>query len=173
MALTTGYEHIVLGEDGVPLIRGTTMKVVELVMEKTAYGWSAEEIHFQHPYLSLGQIYSALAYYSDHKDELDRDIERREHLVREIRTSSREPAGARDLFLNKVMTIEEIERVYDSEWVLLEDPVTDELTQVKSGKVLCHTKDRTELDRKLLKVRPRSSAILYIGRWVDDPNVAI
>ncbi|MBF0328235.1 MAG: DUF433 domain-containing protein [Nitrospirae bacterium] len=35
------------------------MKVVELVVEKIAYGWSPEELHFQHPYLTLGQIYSA------------------------------------------------------------------------------------------------------------------
>src|SRR5438045_6417325 len=174
MALsTTGYEHSVLGEDGVPIINGTTMKVVELVMEKTAYGWSAEEIHFQHPYLSMGQVYSALAYYSDHKEELDQDIERRDRLVTEIRTSSQQPTNTRDLFLNKVLAIEEIKRIFDSEWVLLKDPVTDELVQVKSGKVLCHTKNRAELDRKLLKIRPRSSANLYMGRWVDNPNVAI
>ena len=73
----TRYEHIILNADGVPMIAGTTMKVVELVLEKTAYGWSPEELHFQHPYLSLGQIHSALAYYWDHQNALDRDIARR------------------------------------------------------------------------------------------------
>jgi hypothetical protein len=53
------------------------MKVVELVAEKLAYGWSPEEIHFQHPYLTLGQVYSALAYYADHQKELDAEIVRR------------------------------------------------------------------------------------------------
>jgi len=53
------------------------MKVVELVVEKLAHGWSPEELHFQHPYLTLGQIYSALAYYSDHQAELEKDIESR------------------------------------------------------------------------------------------------
>ncbi|MBI4686427.1 MAG: DUF433 domain-containing protein [Nitrospirae bacterium] len=78
MALTdTQYEHVSVDENGVPFISGTTVKVVELVVEKTAYGWSPEEIHLQHPYLTLGQIYSALAYYSDHAKELDADIERR------------------------------------------------------------------------------------------------
>jgi uncharacterized protein (DUF433 family) len=72
----TEYEHIVLTEKGVPLIAGTTMKVVELVAEKLAYGWSPEELHFQHTYLSLGQIHSALAYYWDHEEELNREIER-------------------------------------------------------------------------------------------------
>ncbi len=71
------YEHIALDEKGTPFIKGTTMKVVELVAEKLAYGWSAEEIHFQHPYLTLGQIYSALAYYADHQAELEKDIEAR------------------------------------------------------------------------------------------------
>jgi uncharacterized protein (DUF433 family) len=71
------YEHIQLDADSVPFIAGTTMKVVELVMAQMAHGWSPEELHFQHPYLTLGQIYSALAYYWDHKAELDADIERR------------------------------------------------------------------------------------------------
>lgn len=73
----TSYEHITLNEKGTPFIAGTTMKVVELVVEKLAHGWSAEELHFQHPYLTLGQIYSALAYYADHQTELEEDIERR------------------------------------------------------------------------------------------------
>ena len=80
MSLTsakTEYEHVVLDEKGVPIIAGTNMKVIEIVLEKTAYGWSPEELHFQHPYLTLGQIYSALAYYWDHQDVLDRDVEQR------------------------------------------------------------------------------------------------
>lgn len=74
---STTYEHVQLNADGMPIIAGTTMKVVELVMAQMAYGWSPEELHFQHPYLTLGQIHSALAYYWDHKEVLDADIERR------------------------------------------------------------------------------------------------
>jgi uncharacterized protein (DUF433 family) len=59
----TRYEHIVLNENQVPYIVGTTTKVIELVLDHIAYGWSPEELHFQFPYLSLGQIHSALAYY--------------------------------------------------------------------------------------------------------------
>jgi hypothetical protein len=55
--IETRSEHIVMREDGVPIIASTTTKVVELVVEKMAYGWSPEEFHLQHPYLSLGQIY--------------------------------------------------------------------------------------------------------------------
>ena len=83
----TKYEHIAIGDDGVPVIAGTTMKVVELVTEKMAYGWSPEEIHFQHPYLNLGEIYSALAYYWDHIEEFNQDIERRLKNVEKISQS--------------------------------------------------------------------------------------
>lgn len=81
----TRYEHIVINDDGVPSIAGTTMKIVELITAQTAYGWSPEELHFQFPSLTLGQIHSALAYYWDHKDELDRDIIRRLAMVEEWR----------------------------------------------------------------------------------------
>lgn len=73
----TRYEHIVLSQDQVACIAGTNTKVVELIVEIRAYGWSPEELHFQHPYLTLGQIHSALAYYWDHQAELDKDLERR------------------------------------------------------------------------------------------------
>jgi len=77
----TRYEYVILNEEEVPVIAGTNMKVIELVLERMAYGWSPEELHFQHPYLTLGQIYSALAYYWDHQEELDQDIERRLQFV--------------------------------------------------------------------------------------------
>ena len=77
-AVETRYEHVTLDEKQVPVISGTPTKVIELVVEQMAYGWSPEELHFQHPHLSLGQIYSALAYYWDHQVDLDRDIERRQ-----------------------------------------------------------------------------------------------
>jgi uncharacterized protein (DUF433 family) len=84
-ATQTSYEHIVLNDAGVPMLGGTTMKVVELVVEQRAYGWSAEEFLFQHPYLTLGQIHSALAYYWDHQAELDEEIERRMAQVEALR----------------------------------------------------------------------------------------
>jgi len=92
----TGYQHVALDDAGVPHIAGTTMKVIELVLDQTAYGWSAEELRFQHPYLSLGQIHSALAYYWDHKETLDADIARRQELVAELRrTTPVSPLAAR------------------------------------------------------------------------------
>ena len=37
-------------------------------------GWSAEEIVWQYPYLSLAEVHAALAYYHDHSDEIDREM---------------------------------------------------------------------------------------------------
>jgi len=88
LVVETRYEHVVLNEENTPIITGTDMKVVELALERMAYGWSPEELHFQHPYLSLGQIYSALAYYWDHQEELDRDIEQRLEFVEQMRQAS-------------------------------------------------------------------------------------
>ncbi len=83
--LKTSYEHIQLDAKGVPIIANTTMKVVELITSQIAYGWSPEELHFQYPFLSMAQIHSALAYYWDHKDELDADIERRSQYTQAMR----------------------------------------------------------------------------------------
>ena len=78
MALVaTEYRHVLVDEKGVAVIAGTTMKVVELVSHHLTYGWSPEELHFQFPHISLGKVYSALAYYWDFKDSLDADMERR------------------------------------------------------------------------------------------------
>jgi uncharacterized protein (DUF433 family) len=86
MSLTaTRYEYISLDEAGVPRITGTTTKVVELVLSYLSSGSSPEELHLNYPYLSLGQIHSALAYYWDHKADLDRDIEGRLQRVNELR----------------------------------------------------------------------------------------
>lgn len=91
MLAETRYEHIVIDNARVPTIAGTTMKVIELVLPHLAYGWSAEELRFQFPTLSLGQIHSALAYYWDHRSELDADIERRLKSMDALRTSLGEP----------------------------------------------------------------------------------
>lgn len=94
--IETQYKHILLDQAHIPLIAGTAMKVVELVLDHLAYGWSPEELHFQHPYLTLGQIHSALAYYWDHQAELDADIARRLASIEQTRqTTTPTPLVAR------------------------------------------------------------------------------
>ena len=66
------------------------MKVVELVTSVQAYGWSPEELHFQYPHLSMSQIYSALAYYWEHKAEIDADMKRRFEYSEKLRKDAGE-----------------------------------------------------------------------------------
>ena len=85
----TGYEHIILNEKKVPIIAGTKMKVIEIILDKIAYGWSPEELQYQHPRLTLGQIYSALAYYSDHQEIFDQEIETQLKQVDQVRKEAK------------------------------------------------------------------------------------
>ncbi len=84
----TRYEHIFLNAQNEPVISGTRTSVVQLVLDKIAYGWSPEELYFQHPHLTLGQIHSALAYYSDHQEEIDKIIEDQLKHIEKLRRSS-------------------------------------------------------------------------------------
>lgn len=89
---TTVASHIVLDEKGRPIIEGTTTKVVEVVLDKLAFGWSPEEMHYQHPHLPLAKIHAALSYYYDHQAELDADIERGYLEVQRMREAAGESA---------------------------------------------------------------------------------
>ena len=68
--------HIHLDERGRAWIDDTNTKVIEVVLDQIAYGWSPEEIHFQHAHLSMAQIHAALSYYYDHQAEFDTEIAR-------------------------------------------------------------------------------------------------
>ncbi len=67
--------HIVCDERGVAWIEGAKVKVMEVVLDHLAYGWSADQIHEQHPHLTLAQIHAALAFYYDRQAEFDAQIE--------------------------------------------------------------------------------------------------
>lgn len=91
MTLTiTEYKHIELNENNVPIIAGTTMKVVELITSVKAYQWTPEELHENYPHVSLSKIYAALSYYWDHQKELDADMERRYQWAEKMRKESGE-----------------------------------------------------------------------------------
>jgi uncharacterized protein (DUF433 family) len=68
--------QIELDSRGVAWIGGTRTKVTEVVLDKIAYGSSPEEIHFQHPHLSLAHIHAALTYYYENQSQLDAQIQR-------------------------------------------------------------------------------------------------
>jgi uncharacterized protein (DUF433 family) len=87
---TVTHTHIRLDDRGIAWIDDTTTKVVEVSLDQIAHGWSAEEIHFQHPHLSLGQIHAALAYYHDHKADFEAEIQRSLERVEQFRAKAGE-----------------------------------------------------------------------------------
>ncbi len=96
MDTPVAYPHIEIDEEGTARVGGTRLKVLHLVAAQRAYGWSPEELHFQHPQLSLGQIHSALAYYWDHRERLDEELNERLRRVEALRAQTEEgDAGPR------------------------------------------------------------------------------
>ena len=75
--------------------------------------------------------------------------------------------------MNEEMTIEEIESRFDSEWVLIEDPRTDDALNVLGGTVLHHSMDRDEVYRKAVSLRPKRSAVVYTGEIPEDTAVVL
>lgn len=76
--------------------------------------------------------------------------------------------------MSQVLTLAEIEAEYDSEWVLVKDPHTDKETlEVVDGMVLCHSKDRDEVYRKAVELKPRRFAMLYTGKIPKDAAIVL
>ena len=87
-SVNTGYEHVQLDGNGVALVGDPPTKIWILVAEKNAHGWSPEELHFQHPHLTLGEIHSALGYYWDHKEKMDQKIEEELEFAEKMREAT-------------------------------------------------------------------------------------
>lgn len=66
--------------------------------------------------------------------------------------------------MERMMTIAEIEREFQSEWVLVQDPVTDSALDVERGNVVCHSKNRDEVYQEAERLRPKRFAVLYTGK---------
>jgi uncharacterized protein (DUF433 family) len=85
--------HILLDDKGEAWIDDTNVKVIEVVLDKLAHGSTAEEMHVQFPHLSVARIYAALAYYHDHKQQMDARIEQDGREVGSLRAQAGETPG--------------------------------------------------------------------------------
>jgi hypothetical protein len=72
-----------------------------------------------------------------------------------------------------VLTIAEIEAQFIAEWVLVEDPQTNDALELQCGKVLSHSKDRDEVYREAVRLRPKRFAMLYTGTLPKDTAVVL
>jgi len=73
--MTTATEHLYIVKDaailaGEPIIKGTRTPV-RAVVENWKLGVSPEDIPKGLPHLTLAQVFDALSYYSDHREEID------------------------------------------------------------------------------------------------------
>ena len=75
--------------------------------------------------------------------------------------------------MNQILTIAEIEAKFKSEWVLVEEPQTNEALEVLSGKVRYHGRDRDEIYRKAVKLRPKRFAMIYTGTLPEDTAIVL
>ncbi len=72
-----------------------------------------------------------------------------------------------------ILTVAEIQSQFPSEWVLVENPDTNASLEVQSGKVLYHSKDRDEVYRKAVELRPKRFALLYTGSMPEDTAIVL
>ena len=77
------------------------------------------------------------------------------------------------LAMEKEMTLEEIKSQFDGEWILVEEPQTNDALEVIRGKVLYHAKDRDEVYRQVVALRPKRSAILYTGQMPEGTAIVL
>jgi uncharacterized protein (DUF433 family) len=59
---------------GKPRIDGHRITVKHIILDHQREGKSPDEIASAYPSLTLSDIYAALAYYHDHRDDIDADI---------------------------------------------------------------------------------------------------
>lgn len=97
MTLAEPSTHVRVDRKGVAWIDDTKVKVIEVIGDHLAYGHSPEEIHLQHPHLSLAQVHAAFAYYYDHQGKLDEELEQRFRRTEALRQKSGQPLSRKKL----------------------------------------------------------------------------
>jgi len=79
---TVSVEHIAIDDKGVARIVGHRSRVSQIVVDHRQL--SPEEIVEHYPHLTLGDVHAALAYYHDHRGEIDAQIHEAERLGEEL-----------------------------------------------------------------------------------------
>ena len=95
MVTVSAHPSIELDERDVAWVKGTNTKVREIILDRLAHGWDADEIHAQHAYLSLSQIHAAFAYYYDNLEAVDAEIQRAEAQAQRLADESESPLADR------------------------------------------------------------------------------
>ena len=84
MAVEVVYPHIEkLEGSSARLKRMPRIRVAQIVIDYLNHGWSADEICIHYPHLKPAEVQSAMAYYFDHRSEIDGEIEEEQRLIEE------------------------------------------------------------------------------------------
>lgn len=73
---------------GKPRITGHRIRVQDIVIWHEQMGLSPDEILDHHPSISLSDVYAALAYYHDHRDEIRQQIDEDEEFARKLQAQT-------------------------------------------------------------------------------------
>ena len=71
---------------GSPVVKGTRIRVIDIVIEYDRLGRSPDEIANGHPGLTLEQIHDALSYYYQDQKQLDAEIRERARRAEALKT---------------------------------------------------------------------------------------
>jgi uncharacterized protein (DUF433 family) len=88
VALSVIREHIVSTPDtcgGKPRIAGSRIQVKHVVVMYERQGMTPEQIVSEYPHLTLADIHAALAYYHDHREEVNADIQAEQEWYEEMK----------------------------------------------------------------------------------------
>ncbi len=83
-------EHIVCTPEtcgGQPRIAGTRIQVKNVVIWHERMGQTPTQIVSDYPHLTLADIYAALAYYHDHREEINAKIQSERREYEDLKTS--------------------------------------------------------------------------------------
>ena len=90
MASTTSNKQHIESRAGVcggkPCIFGSRIRVQDIYVWHELQGRTPEQIVSDFPQLTLADVHAALAYYFDHREEIQRDIKAAEELVTRLQT---------------------------------------------------------------------------------------
>ncbi len=75
--------------------------------------------------------------------------------------------------MDEILTLAEIESRFVAEWVLVDEPQTGDALEVQAGKVLFHSKDREEVYRKAIDLRPKRFAMLFTGTMPENTAIVL
>ncbi len=89
MPIAKGLKHSYISFDseiskGSPVVIGTRVRVIDIVIEYDRLGFTPDQIVDAHPQLSLEAIHDVLSYYYENRNTIDIEIRQRKEVIKKI-----------------------------------------------------------------------------------------